>query len=135
MTAAVVTAARQLLRIALPIRLWMSLSKSRSQLAKLDRHLLADIGLTENLASFEAARPFWDAQAHWRSNERAQSDGIAGSRAFLCNESLNCRQSSPISCAEGELASASDPQGHIGGWNGTIRDDQHGRRGRAFGRN
>lgn len=37
----------------------------RSHLAKLDDHLLQDIGLTRDDAEAEAARPIWDPPAHW----------------------------------------------------------------------
>jgi uncharacterized protein YjiS (DUF1127 family) len=37
----------------------------RRSLALLDDHLLADIGITRAEAEHEAARPLWDAPAHW----------------------------------------------------------------------
>ena len=42
-----------------------ALSSSRRQLARLDDHLLDDIGLTREEAAREAARRAWDAPAHW----------------------------------------------------------------------
>ncbi len=42
------------------------LRRSRIGLARLDNHLLVDIGLTRHEAETEAARPIWDAPAHWR---------------------------------------------------------------------
>lgn len=40
--------------------------QSRRALAKLSAEQLADIGLTRAQAEEEAARPLWDAPAHWR---------------------------------------------------------------------
>lgn len=37
----------------------------RMQLAELDETRLADIGVTQNEAKTEAARPFWDVPGHW----------------------------------------------------------------------
>ncbi len=34
--------------------------RTRAQLAKLDAHLLRDLGITEGEALREARRPFWD---------------------------------------------------------------------------
>jgi uncharacterized protein YjiS (DUF1127 family) len=48
-------------RIQRLARLW----RSRISLARLDDHLLADIGLTRREAETESARPVWDAPAHW----------------------------------------------------------------------
>ena len=42
-----------------------ALARSRRALARLDAHLLADIGLTEAEAGREAARPRWDAPDAW----------------------------------------------------------------------
>lgn len=39
--------------------------RSRKALARLDPHLLRDIGLTHDEARTEAARPLWDPPAHW----------------------------------------------------------------------
>ena len=52
--------------MTLPLRLWMALSHNRNALAKLDSRLLADIGITPDMARSECARPFWDVPAHWR---------------------------------------------------------------------
>ncbi len=51
----------------LPIQSWITLFRSRRQLGLLDPHLLADIGLTPDIAKAEVERPFWDAPAHWRN--------------------------------------------------------------------
>lgn len=40
--------------------------RERQRLARLDRHLLADIGLTAEAARHEAERPLWDAPERWR---------------------------------------------------------------------
>lgn len=40
--------------------------RSRKALARLDPHLLRDIGLTREEALDEATRPIWDAPLHWR---------------------------------------------------------------------
>lgn len=47
----------------------LALSKSRQRLARLDDHLLRDIGLTRPEAEAEAARTPWDAPPHWRRGE------------------------------------------------------------------
>jgi len=36
-------------------------------LAKLDAHILRDIGLSDEQARSEASRPLWDAPANWRN--------------------------------------------------------------------
>jgi hypothetical protein len=41
--------------------------RQRSSLARLDDHLLRDIGLTPETAKAEADRPLWDVPARWRS--------------------------------------------------------------------
>jgi uncharacterized protein YjiS (DUF1127 family) len=41
------------------------LARQRRQLARLEPHLLRDIGLTAHEAQTEAQRPRWDAPAHW----------------------------------------------------------------------
>jgi uncharacterized protein YjiS (DUF1127 family) len=43
-----------------------ALSRSRRGLARLDDHLLQDIGLTRAEALAEAERPVWDAPSHWK---------------------------------------------------------------------
>jgi uncharacterized protein YjiS (DUF1127 family) len=42
------------------------LARSRKGLARLDAHLLRDIGLTSAEAQAEADRPVWDAPSHWK---------------------------------------------------------------------
>ena len=42
------------------------LRQSRRALAGLSAEQLADIGITREEADKEAARPLWDAPAHWR---------------------------------------------------------------------
>ena len=43
------------------------MARSRRALARLDDHLLQDIGLTRHEAEAEAARSSWDAPLHWRA--------------------------------------------------------------------
>lgn len=43
----------------------VALHRQRRQLAQLDDRALRDIGLTREEARSEAARPVWDAPAHW----------------------------------------------------------------------
>ncbi len=38
---------------------WKAVSRQRKQLAKLDDHLLADIGLSREQVEIEIAKPFW----------------------------------------------------------------------------
>ena len=38
---------------------WVQRSRQRKHLAQLDQHLLDDIGLTEEMAAKEVAKPFW----------------------------------------------------------------------------
>ena len=38
---------------------WIERHKQRRDLAALDNHLLADIGLTREMADHECAKPFW----------------------------------------------------------------------------
>jgi uncharacterized protein YjiS (DUF1127 family) len=44
----------------------LALHRQRQHLAELDDAILNDIGLTREDALREAARPVWDAPAHWR---------------------------------------------------------------------
>lgn len=44
----------------------LALRHQRLALARLDDHLLSDIGLTPDAARIEAERPLWDVPAHWR---------------------------------------------------------------------
>jgi uncharacterized protein YjiS (DUF1127 family) len=53
------------LRMVQRLRLAITLRKERRALAALDDHLLADIGLTREVALAEAAMPLWDAPGHW----------------------------------------------------------------------
>lgn len=39
---------------------WTSVARQRAALARLDDHLLADIGVSRDAAEAEAVRPFWD---------------------------------------------------------------------------
>lgn len=43
-----------------------ALAHSRRRLARLDDHILRDIGLTRAEAEDEASRPAWDAPLHWK---------------------------------------------------------------------
>ncbi len=43
-----------------------AVARSRHSLARLDDHLLRDIGLTRAQAAAEAERPSWDAPSHWK---------------------------------------------------------------------
>jgi uncharacterized protein YjiS (DUF1127 family) len=44
----------------------LALQRHRQQLAHLNDDILDDIGITREQATAEAARPIWDAPAHWR---------------------------------------------------------------------
>lgn len=57
------TARRPLLRRLFALVL---LARERRALARLDSHLLRDIGLTRDDATEEARRAAWDVPAHWR---------------------------------------------------------------------
>ncbi|MBB95799.1 MAG: hypothetical protein CML68_14560 [Rhodobacteraceae bacterium] len=46
-------------KVATVITLWDHRYRSRNHLARLDAHLLNDIGVTEHEALKEAKRPFW----------------------------------------------------------------------------
>ena len=61
-----IAASRPTRALSLPLRLWMALSRNRAALSRLDGHLLADIGITPDMARTESERPFWDVPAHWR---------------------------------------------------------------------
>ena len=45
---------------------WWGLHRQRRHLGALDDRLLEDIGCSRAEAEAEAARPVWDAPAHWR---------------------------------------------------------------------
>ncbi|MBW6506786.1 MAG: DUF1127 domain-containing protein [Rhodobacteraceae bacterium] len=51
----------QLPRLRARFAAWLDLRSSRAALARLDDHLLADIGLERGYADREASRPFWQA--------------------------------------------------------------------------
>lgn len=44
---------------------YFGLARQRRQLAQLDAHQLADIGITQAEAAAESRRPVWDAPSHW----------------------------------------------------------------------
>ena len=45
---------------------YLELWRQRRALADLDAHQLRDIGLTQEAADREAARPIWDVPEYWR---------------------------------------------------------------------
>ena len=47
------------------LRTALALRRQRKQLAEMDEIMLSDIGLSRDQALAEAARPLWDAPAHW----------------------------------------------------------------------
>lgn len=58
-------------RLALILTRATALVRQRRSLGRLDAHELRDIGVTAAQARTEAARPVWDAPAHWRSGDGA----------------------------------------------------------------
>jgi uncharacterized protein YjiS (DUF1127 family) len=50
---------RSLLALALAVARWEDRQRTRSALARLDDHLLRDIGLPQDHAKTECAKPFW----------------------------------------------------------------------------
>ena len=50
---------RMLVSVALVLASWDDRRRTRSSLARLDDHLLADIGLGSDNAATEYAKPFW----------------------------------------------------------------------------
>lgn len=50
---------RLLVTVALTLAAWDSRHRGRRALARLDDHLLRDIGLNEGRAASEATKPFW----------------------------------------------------------------------------
>ena len=48
--------ARQIIK---KVKFWRNRSRQRKQLARLDAHLLADIGLSAEQVKAEIAKPFW----------------------------------------------------------------------------
>lgn len=51
--------ARWAVKFAVVVTQWDMKRRTRRQLARLDQHLLSDIGMTRDAACTEAARPFW----------------------------------------------------------------------------
>ncbi len=47
------------------IKYALHLSRTRKMLARLDAHLLSDLGLTHEEAEREAVRRAWDPPGHW----------------------------------------------------------------------
>jgi uncharacterized protein YjiS (DUF1127 family) len=47
------------------LHVMLSTARQRRHLARLDDHLLRDIGLSRAEAAAEAKRTMWDAPAHW----------------------------------------------------------------------
>ena len=43
-----------------PLATWIAVARERSQLARMDTHMLRDMGIDPADAAREAARPFWD---------------------------------------------------------------------------
>lgn len=41
--------------------------RQRAKLARLDTHLLQDIGISSSDAAFEAAKPVWNVPVQWKS--------------------------------------------------------------------
>lgn len=56
-------------RLATAILRAFALKSSRSRLAELEPHMLADIGLTPEQAQHEATRAVWDAPSGWLSRK------------------------------------------------------------------
>ena len=50
----------------------ITLHHERRALARLDDHLLADIGLTPDAARIESERPLWDVPAHWHRPDQTR---------------------------------------------------------------
>lgn len=46
-------------RIRQAVARWRERARAREELAALDEHALADVGLTRAQVAFEASRPFW----------------------------------------------------------------------------
>jgi uncharacterized protein YjiS (DUF1127 family) len=51
------------------LRKALALYRQRQYLARLDAHMLRDIGLTAEQAQAEANQPFWHAPAHWTQHQ------------------------------------------------------------------
>lgn len=56
-------------RLRLPLAHWSAVWRSRRALARLEPHLLRDIGLRDFEAAQEAAHPIWDVPAPWRGRK------------------------------------------------------------------
>lgn len=56
-------------RFCLPIAHWAAVWRSRRALARLEPHLLRDIGVHDFDAAQEAARPIWDAPVPWQGGK------------------------------------------------------------------
>lgn len=52
--------------VAVPARAFFALWKQRRDLARLDDHMLEDLGLTRHQVKAEATRPLWDVPKSWR---------------------------------------------------------------------
>jgi uncharacterized protein YjiS (DUF1127 family) len=50
-----------------------SIARERRQLARLDDHILRDIGISRDEAETEASRVGWDAPAHWRDGRGSRT--------------------------------------------------------------
>jgi uncharacterized protein YjiS (DUF1127 family) len=46
-------------KIVKTVKIWIQRSRQRKQLVRLDKHLLDDIGLTEEQVKNEISKPFW----------------------------------------------------------------------------
>ncbi|MCC1495116.1 DUF1127 domain-containing protein [Cognatishimia sp. F0-27] len=53
------------LLLARRVAQWRALARQRRALKRMDADQLHDLGLSRDAADAEAARPFWDAPAHW----------------------------------------------------------------------
>lgn len=54
-------------RMAVPFAHWHAVWRSRRALARLEPHMLRDIGVTDFAARQEAARLLWDAPEPWKA--------------------------------------------------------------------
>jgi uncharacterized protein YjiS (DUF1127 family) len=64
--AALWSRARTPFRLFSALRRFAIMARTRRDLARLDEHLLRDIGLTRHEAETEAFRAPWDVPPHWR---------------------------------------------------------------------
>lgn len=58
-TASLPPVSRMLVSVALALAAWDDRRRTRASLARLDMHLLKDIGLGADRAAHECAKPFW----------------------------------------------------------------------------